>query len=182
MRKVLFLSLLLVGLTGLASADVVNFFTFGAATNTLTTSGSNILVDTWTTSSNMGSLNNTLNFNIAGKSVDLGGIFSTTFLSGDLGSNNCDGVTDPCEVQLMGSASFALDSSFFAGLGIGGPNQFTLSGFIQGQNLNGGTTYSVQSWELDATQAPAVPEPASMLLLGSGLLAGAAAFRRKINL
>ena len=158
-------------------ADTVTFS--GSTNGTLTTSGSSIPVDMWSTTSNSGFPTETLNFNISGGTVSISNIFSTTFVSGDLTSNNCNGSTTPCEVDILGGASFAMNSTFFTNLGISGPNLFTLSGLIQGQNLSGGV-YTVSSWGLDAVQSQ-VPEPGSILLLGSGLLLVAPSIRRKLN-
>ncbi len=118
-------------------------------------------------------------FSITGDVEALGITSDITLLTGTI-----NGFTDSCTTAVcllsFDPASDTKNPELLAALGLSG-TMWQMAGFTIGINLNQPAgTWTASSTDIINTEK--VPEPASLLLLGSGLLLGGSLLRRKIGL
>ena len=192
MRKLLFLSLLLVAVTGLASADTI-IYTFswsGGSQGTIAPgglSGSGIGIDSLDVFDMTTSVENTyaitgglLSYNLGSDTVSItgnaGAFGSGTLLSASLNSSGgwshtpCSNIDTVCDVNFIKGTSNlgTFDSSVMGG------------GYTDGKST-GGAPWNAYSNYFQTMQITAAPEPGSLALLASGLLFVGGSLRRKLT-
>lgn len=190
MRKVLFLSLLLIAVSGMASATSVQFQGGFGSTSSLTTSGGSNIALNMITITNGGNhtyflssafLNFTLtSLTITGDSSMLGisgepVLFQATGLnSSDYTVTGCGTNDSSCVWTFAGAVPISIGSALVTA----DPVLAGMNWSFTGGTSSGNSSSPFQANSTHFTMTGTVPEPASMLLIGSGL-AALGTFRRR---